>query len=97
MSKKHKDQKAIVEKNFPKQCSLCEKNLNDNIELKKHMRTHSYSFVQFKCDLCGFMGCEEIDMNVHTSKMHGDIPECGLCDYKAKNLEDIDIHLPTCE
>ena len=43
------------------------------------------------------MGCHEIDMNVHTSKMHGDIPECGLCDYKAKNLEDIDIHLQTCE
>ena len=29
--------------------------------------------------------------------MHGDIPECGLCDYKAKNQEDIDIHLATCE
>ena len=24
--------------------------------------------------------------------MHGDIPECGLCEYEAKNLEDIDIH-----
>ena len=43
------------------------------------------------------MGCEEIAMNVHTSKMHGDIPKCGLCYYKAKHLEDIDIHLPTCE
>ena len=29
--------------------------------------------------------------------MHGDIPECGLCDYKAINPWDIDIHLPTCE
>ena len=36
-------------------------------------------------------------MNVHTSKMHGDIPECGLCDYKDKNLEDIEIQIPTCK
>ena len=43
------------------------------------------------------MGCEEIYKNVHTSKMHGDIPERGLCYYKDKNVEDIDIHLPTCE
>ena len=61
------------------------------------MRTHSYSLVQFKCDLCDFMGNDEIDMDVHAAKFHSDKCECDLCGFEAKNLEDLEIHLTTCE
>ena len=61
------------------------------------MRTHSYSLVQFKCDLCDFMGYDEIDMDVHAAKFHSDKCECGLCGFEAKDLEDLEIHLTTCE
>ena len=76
---------------------MCDYVLNDNIQKKKHMRRHSYSHVLYKCDLCDFIGSEEIDMNVHTARVHGENPECGLCDFEAKTLEDLDIHLTTCE
>ena len=65
--------------------------------MKKHMRTHSYSLVQYKCDLCEFMGYDEIDMDVHAAKQHGDKFECGICEHEAKNIEDLEIHLNTCE
>ena len=65
--------------------------------MKKHMRTHSYSYVQYKCDICDFMGYDEIDMDVHAAKLHGDKHDCGLCDYEAKSLEQLEIHLSTCE
>ena len=84
-------------KEFPQQCSFCDVILNDKKQLKKHMRTHSYSLVQFKCDLCDFMGYDEIDMDVHAAKFHSDKCECGLCGFEAKNLEDLEIHLTTCE
>ena len=61
------------------------------------MRTHSYSLVQFKCDLCDFMGYDDIDMDVHAAKYHDDKCECGLCGFEAKDLEELDIHLTTCE
>jgi hypothetical protein len=62
------------------------------------MRTHSYSLVQYKCDLSEFMGFGEIDMDVlvHAAKLHGDKFECGLCEHEAKDNEDLEIHLSTC-
>ena len=97
MSKKHKDQSEIVETNFPQQCSLCEKYLDSCKELKKHMRTHSYKYCQFKCELCEFIGGDDLEMEVHAARMHGIKFECGLCDYEAEDLEKLDIHLKTCE
>ena len=36
-------------------------------------------------------------MEVHLGKVHGDKFECGLCDYNAKDLENLEMHLSTCE
>ena len=40
---------------------------------------------------------DEIDMEVHSAKHHGDKFECGLCDYEAADLDNLEIHLSTCE
>ena len=36
-------------------------------------------------------------MEVHAGKNHSAILECGLCDYKAKDLESLETHISTCE
>ena len=36
-------------------------------------------------------------MEVHTAKLDGEKIECRLCEYEAKDLENIEIHLATCE
>ena len=35
--------------------------------------------------------------NWYAAKFHGDQHVCGLCDYEAKDLEQLEIHLSTCE
>ena len=97
VTKKHKDKIEMNEKNFPQQCSLCDETLDNLRDLKKHMRTHSYKHVQFKCNLCEFVGGDDHKMEVHLAKAHGDKIECGLCEYEAKDLEALEIHLLTCE
>ena len=40
--------------------------------------------------ICGkfdFWGAEDINMEVHAPKYHGDNFECALCEYNAKDLE----------
>ena len=36
-------------------------------------------------------------MEIHNTKMHSDKIECGLCDFIGEDLENLDIHLYTCE
>ena len=36
-------------------------------------------------------------MDVHMGKEHSDILECGLCAFKPKDKEQLEIHLLTCE
>ena len=40
---------------------------------------------------------DEIDMGVHSAKHHGDKFECELCDYEAADLNNLEVHLSTCE
>ena len=61
------------------------------------MRTHSYKDAVYKCDLCVFVGGDEIEMDLHFAKFQGVNFECDLCDYTAKDLEILDTHLITCE
>ena len=65
--------------------------------MSKQMRTHSYSNVQFRCEPCEFIVGGKIDMEVHSAKHHGDKFECGLCDYEAADLNNLEVHLSTCE
>ena len=36
-------------------------------------------------------------MEVHLGKHHSEKYECGLCDFEAGNLENLETHLNTCE
>ena len=36
-------------------------------------------------------------MEVHAGKLHSEIIQCGLCDYKTKDLANLETHLSTCE
>ena len=36
-------------------------------------------------------------MEVHIGKDHSENYECGLCEFEAKNFENLDIHLNSCE
>ena len=34
---------------------------------------------------------------MHVGKVHSEYLECGLCEFKADNLENLEMHLFTCE
>ena len=61
------------------------------------MKTHAYKELKFKCEDCEFWGPNSLTMEVHTGKLHSGCFECGLCEYKAKDMENLEIHLSTCE
>ena len=51
------------------------------------MKTHAYSYVQFQCELCEFIGRDDMDMKIHSGKLHGDQFDFGFCDYEATNIK----------
>ena len=65
--------------------------------MKIHLKTHSFKKLNFKCEDCDFFGPNETTMEVHYGKKHAGIPECGLCEFKAKSEENLETHLVTCE
>ena len=78
-------------------CELCEQEFENEKEMKKHLKTHSYKKIEFKCVDCDFVGGSEETMEVHHGKKHSDSFECGICDFKAETYEQLEIHLFTCE
>ena len=38
-----------------------------------------------------------LTVEVHVGKCHSEIIECGLCEYEAKDSENLNLHLATCE
>ena len=93
MARKH----TIHLDNKSRKCELCEQEFENEKEMKKHLKTHSYKKVEFKCVDCDFVGASEQTMDVHYGKKHSDSFECGICDYKAESYEQLEIHLFTCE
>ena len=87
----------ITAEKYPAICELCDVKVNDEKELKLHMKTHSYRESNFQCEDCDFCGPNEFTMEVHAGRKHSTVSECGLCDYKAKNVEDLETHISTCE
>ena len=82
---------------YPRTCDLCDTELRNAAEMKKHIKSHSYKRANYKCDDCDFVGESEFTMEVHIGKFHSEKYECGLCDFEATNLENLEIHLVTCE
>ena len=85
--------------NFPRSCDLCDEEIQSVIEVKNHMKQHRYfmSNDNYKCEECEFWGPNEMTMEVHLGRIHTEVPECGLCDFQAKNSEELELHLFTCE
>ena len=76
---------------------MCEVTFESAIELKKHMITHSYQELRFKCEDCDFWGPNEISMEVHHGRKHCLNYECGMCEFVAKDTEELELHILTCE
>ena len=80
-----------------RKCELCEEEFDNEKEMRKHLKSHSYKKIEFKCVHCDFVGGSEETMEVHNGKKHSDSFECGICDYKAESYEQLELHLFTCE
>ena len=65
--------------------------------MKIHMKAHSYKSAAYQFFDCDFCGDSKRTMNVHLGKHHSETYECGLCECENKNLEDLELHLFTCE
>ena len=93
----HVTRKHKTATKFPRKCDLCEIELESGLKMKIHMRTHSFKSIQYKCEECDFCGDDESAMVVHNGRVHSENFECGLCNFVAKDLEALDLHLFTCE
>ena len=82
---------------YPKTCDMCDFELKSFKEMKKHMKSHSYQELNFKCENCDFWGPNKFTMEVHFGRNHSEIFECGLCEWKNKSLEKLEMHLNTRE
>ena len=93
VGRKHKAEN----KKYPSTCDLCDFEFKNEKEMKKHMYSHSYNNIQFKCDECDFFGSDELSMELHFRKTHNETVECALCDSTFKDTATLDIHIFTCE
>ena len=46
---------------------------------------------------CDYVCENSLTMEVHIGQLHSEKVECGLCNYKANNLESLNLHISTCE
>ena len=82
---------------YPFDCQLCDAKLENEKDMKEHLRFHRYKKSTFKCEDCDYV-CENfLTMEVHVGKYHGDILECGLCNFEANAIEHLNLHIATCE
>ena len=65
--------------------------------MKTHMKNHTYQKVSQKCQECDLLGDSQYTMHVHHGKEHLQNFQCGLCDVETKTLEELELHLFTCQ
>ena len=89
---------------YPKSCDLCEKEISNAKQMRKHMRSHSFTgrhshYLEnnYKCEDCEFTSKTIETMEVHAGKCRTENFECGLCEYTADTLEKLETHLVNCE
>ena len=54
---------------YPRTCDLCDTELRNAAEMKKHIKSHSYKRANYKCDDCDFVGESEFTMEVQIGKL----------------------------
>ena len=95
------------EETLPTNCEICDEKFTDyknkswsKVEIEKHITSHSYqssSELKFKCNECEFWGPNRLTMELHMKKFHSEKITCGLCNYEAKTIEELETHNLTCE
>ena len=75
-------------------CERCESKFENVKDLLSHMKIHTQA--KYLCDECDFVALNYWTVGIHTGKEH-DKFTCGLCDYKTKDIDSLEIHLTTCE
>ena len=93
VGRKHQEENG----KYPRTCDLCDLQLKNVKDMKKHKLSHSYNRVEFKCEECDFYGTDDLAMEMHYKKTHSDIFECVLCEYVLKDEESLELHTFTCE
>ena len=84
--------------NYLSECDFGEQTLNSEREMKMHLKTcHTVKDAPFRCEDGDFVGENEPTVSLHHGKCHSSDFECGVCDFKAKNLKKLNTHLSTCE
>ena len=82
---------------YPTNCDICEKTIENNLKMKRHMENHSYINAEYKCLECDFICDEYTEMEVHIRKEHSERFECYLCGLRGESLENLKTHSLTCE
>ena len=88
----------LTEADYPAECDFCDLKLISESDMKMHLKeSHIHTQSKFKCEDCDFYCENELSIEVHHGRCHNEDFECGLCEYKAGNIENLNIHLSTCE
>ena len=101
--KTHKTKKhtVVCPVNFSENCPFCEQTFDNKREFKHHViLNHSSTYLgndKHKCKECEFVAKNYKTLEVHLGKTHRETFECGLCEIGFDNLENLEIHLKTCE
>ena len=66
-------------------------------DLKEHMKLHSYKKANYQCIDCNYIGDSQSTMDIHIGKRHSKQFECGLCESEFRTLDELELHLFTCE
>ena len=89
---------------YPKSCDICEKVIGSIKDMRKHLKTHSFSgeysknsSQNYKCEDCDFISTTIETMEVHVGKCRRDKFECGLCEFNSDTLDNLETHLGSCE
>ena len=67
---------------YPREFEVCVKTFDNSLELRKHMKKHSFPKMLFgKCqgDKCGLKSKSEDTMELHVGKCRTEDYDCGLC------------------
>ena len=89
--KTHKTRKhpETTSENDPITCDMYAVEFKSKRDLKLHMITHT-----FKCETCDFTEKDGWTIDIHYGKCHTENFVCGLCDFEAKTLENLDLYTP---
>ena len=58
---------------YPRTCDLCDLQLKNVKDMKKHMLSHSYNRVEFKCEECDFYGTDDLAMKMDAQRESSDL------------------------